>query len=714
MIKCSICEKTIERLSLYYEQDGKLYCKSCYKSMRAKCVICGIVIEDSYYETEQGIRCTDCYKASLPKCRVCGKTIEGNYFTWEDDGSYVCSETCAESLFPKCAACGKLIKNGVRYYSFNNNVYCSEDCVNSVRRKCDVCGRVINGSYYKTDQGICCTDCHKASLPKCRVCGNPIEGKSFTWNEDGSFICSETCLESLLPKCAACGNSMKDGYYELEGRKYCSEDCMDTVRPKCKICGKPVREGIRDKKGNLYCSATCREVDLPICKVCGQRVRGGYELEDGSFCCSDSCLETVLPRCYVCGKPVNGGFSDRDNHIFCSEECFEDTLPTCKHCGKKMHKWIVTQDGQTFCNSDCYDSYKDSLPEIDMNRTLSAEELAFLTGLTKDDCRHFMETNHIDGDQALRIIDVYMDAQNRKLEVPVTIASYLKNGDIYIKLAEHLSDYNTMRGGVKGYGGFVFEELHAASEASSGVSIEVLGNNGPADFLVKDASGRVTYVQAKAGYKPGQIDWEKYRGQIIVVDKGNTALAEDARRAGLIVQESEVYKMEADVVARMQQIESDLLGKVNAPITAHVYSAHQAGLASAKFAAQIGVALNVGKNICDLLEGEKNFKDATKDIVCNGVKIAGNAYVGSMAMTLAQSGANYLAGTIVGTAAKGIAVSAMGTVSSAVAGTVVGAAGSTIVGGLGTVAATVSGVSFAPVAAACVAIGFIGRKCKFW
>lgn len=206
-----------------------------------------------------------------------------------------------------------------------------------------------------------------------------------------------------------------------------------------------------------------------------------------------------------------------------------------------MRSWIKSSDERTFCDEHCYQQFQVSRPKVEMETPLTAEELAYLTGLTVEECDRLMSENQLNGDQALEAIDIFMEALDQKAEVPASIAVCMHNAGIYSKMADNLSKYNTMRGGVKGYGGFVFEELHAADAAAKGVNIEVLGNNGIADFMVTDAFGKQTLVQAKAGYKPHQIDWSRYEGQTIVVDKGNTALANEARAAGLTVEESGIY-----------------------------------------------------------------------------------------------------------------------------------------------------------------------------
>ncbi len=332
---------------------------------------------------------------------------------------------------------------------------------------------------------------------------------------------------------------------------------------------------------------------------------------------------------------------------------------------------------------------------VEMESNLTAKELSYLTGLSEEKCEHFMAVNNMNGDEALKVIDIFMQSLNDHVRVPIEVAGCMNNAGIYTEMARRLNAYNTMRGGVKGYCGFVFEEMHAANAATKGVNISVLGDNGIADFIVKDSSGHETFQQAKAGYKPHQIDWSKYEGQSIIVDKGNTVIASEARSAGLQVEESEIFKRQADVVARAQQLESKITGQKSAPIVGTMVSAHNAGLASAKLAARVGVSMKLGENIYDVLCGNKDFEDATADVIVDGAVLMGGAYLGTAAFTAA--------GTVASTAiADTMAGAAVASTAAAVTNTAVGEA----------VAGAVAGIAAAPlplVIAGGVALGFVGK-----
>lgn len=276
--------------------------------------------------------------------------------------------------------------------------------------------------------------------------------------------------------------------------------------------------------------------------------------------------------------------------------------------------------------------------------------------------------------------------------LPLEIASGIRNADVYGQMATRLGEYNTMRGGTHGYGGFVFEEMHAANEIANGANVKVLGNNGVADFVVKDAMGNERLAQAKAGYTNQSIDWSKYQGQSIVVDRGNKILADKARRAGLEVQESKVSKKQADLIAKVQQCESKVLGKKNAPLTATLAGAHNAGVMNAKMTAKIGVPIKVGENIYDVLAGNKELDEAVEEIVVDSAAMLAGSYVGTGVLTTAGTAMSALSATTGGTLLTS-------TISSATAAAASSAIGSSILAGASAVSSMATAVTSTLVAA---------------
>ncbi len=266
--------------------------------------------------------------------------------------------------------------------------------------------------------------------------------------------------------------------------------------------------------------------------------------------------------------------------------------------------------------------------------------------------------------------------------------------EIYNKMAEGLGSLNTNRGGIKGFKGFVGEEMQAAEATSIGKKTLVLNNNGPADLQYIGKNGHKYYQQVKIGYKPGQIDFSKYKGQTVVIDKGNPyykQLRAEGSKYGVKVVEGNITNSEAKTLAELMQKETSITGAKTATIVPKVAAAHRAGVQSGIKGAQYGAGFSLGSNLVDVACGDKEVKEAAKDVA----KDTAISYAAGYAAGAAGSA---IAGTSVGAAAIGAASTATATV----AGTTVGGA----VIGAGTAAS--AAVASAGVAATSAAVGAIG------
>ena len=131
------------------------------------------------------------------------------------------------------------------------------------------------------------------------------------------------------------------------------------------------------------------------------------------------------------------------------------------------------------------------------------------------------------------------------------------------KMGDGLSRLNTMRGGEKGFKGFVAEEMQAAEYSAQGQSTAVINDNGPADLIFTGKNGRKYLKQMKMGYKPGQIDFSKYKGQTVVVDKGNPyfkQLVKEGKAHGVKVVEGTITNEDAKALSKAMQIETEITG----------------------------------------------------------------------------------------------------------------------------------------------------------
>ena len=271
----------------------------------------------------------------------------------------------------------------------------------------------------------------------------------------------------------------------------------------------------------------------------------------------------------------------------------------------------------------------------------------------------------------------------------------------YQDMGEGLSSLNTMRGGTKGFKGFVMEELEAGKASSLGRKTQVINNNGLADLRHIKADGSEILQQMKSGYKPNQIDFSRYKGQTVVIDKGNAnfkTLQAAGRKAGVKVVEGHIADSEAKALADLMQMETKITGNPNAVVTSNIYSgvkcaeqAHKAGISGAKSGTVAGAGLSVGSNLVALARGKKTVGEAAGDVAVDTVKAGAIGYGASAAGSV-------IASTAVGAAAIETAGAAAAAVSSA---PVIGTA---ITTGVGAVTAASGAIS----AGTATALGAIG------
>lgn len=266
----------------------------------------------------------------------------------------------------------------------------------------------------------------------------------------------------------------------------------------------------------------------------------------------------------------------------------------------------------------------------------------------------------------------------------------------YQKTGEGLSKLNTMRGGTKGFKGFVMEELEAGKASSLGRHTEVINNNGLADLRYIKTDGTEVYLQMKSGYKPGQIDFSRYKGQTVVIDKGNVhfkALQAAGRKAGVKVVEGHVADAEAKALADLMQLETKITGSKNAVVTSNLYSgaqkvsaAHGVGLKSAKSGSVAGAGFSIGNNIVAVAKGNKTVGEAAGDVAIDTVKAGAIGY-----------GAGAVGSVVASTAAGAAAIETVGAAAAAVSSAPV--IGTAITTGVGAVTAAGGAISAGTTAA---------------
>ena len=394
----------------------------------------------------------------------------------------------------------------------------------------------------------------------------------------------------------------------------------------------------------------------------------------------------------------------------------EPFKPRCPHCGTPYTSGI-SEGHVTFCSEPC------ALKATWLSNQFNL--LSEISGLNEQKLAHVLRENKMSLDQFTAKLDEINDVIDKGIAPTSALLHSFHNAETYNTLYNNLKNYNVMRGGKNGFKGFVFEELHATASTVNGTTTKVLGSNQIADFMVLDANGKISYAQAKAGYKGSPIDFKKYEGQTLIVDKGNVELKLRAEKAGLSVIESPISLTQSKKVADIMQLEKKVFEKVtgqarvNAPITSTIVSVGDAALKSARYGGLVSAGYSIGNNTVDLLYGEKTFGEA-------GVAVAKDTAIGTASSIGVGIGVQTasIALQAVATTKAGIAIAGVAsTASTALAGTAIGstvlagtaavgstlAAGSAVVSGVAataigtTLAATTAGAAF--VAGAPIVIG---------
>ena len=280
-------------------------------------------------------------------------------------------------------------------------------------------------------------------------------------------------------------------------------------------------------------------------------------------------------------------------------------------------------------------------------------------------------------------------------------------------LCDNLTELNTMRGGEKGFKGYVAEPFVAHDECLSGKDTIVVNDNGPADLLTMGKNGHIYRKQVKFSASDGKVDFEKYQNQTVIVnnDRSNfKELVNKGKAARVKVVRSNVAEKDVKPVADAMQLETKITQQQNSYVIPKVVQAkevatalHKAGMASAKTGAIFGSGFSLGKNAVKVLSGEKDMSEAVEDVAKDtvvagavgygtgvvGTAIASTSAGAAVAGALSSAGAA-ISGTAVGGAAVGAGTAAIGAIGSAgvaTVGSAVGAVGA-VGGAIGSAAVT--------------------------
>ena len=365
------------------------------------------------------------------------------------------------------------------------------------------------------------------------------------------------------------------------------------------------------------------------------------------------------------------------------------------------------------------------------------ETLIKVSGLSEGECVELVESTGWNIDTTIANINSLITGTIGAMFSKEAIITGIKNAGLYDKLATSLGQLHPGRGGPNGFPGFVFEQLHATSATINGQVTTVINNNGLSDFAIIGPDGKEILAQGKCGCNTISIDFSKYKGQTIVVDKGNELLIQRAKNAGLNVIESDVSAEEAGRLAKLMRLESKITGKPNSVAVPKIQAAmnvakeaHNVGVQTAKTGAQFGGGFSMGSNLVEVISGDKEIGDAAVDVakdtavsavvgygVGAATTIAGNTAVGGAIASTAGSAATAVASTTVGgavIAAGTTAAGAIGSLGTAAVTTTLAAGSATggaiVAAGAATGAAISSGVAAVGTAGAAIGSAVAGTS----
>jgi hypothetical protein len=416
-------------------------------------------------------------------------------------------------------------------------------------------------------------------------------------------------------------------------------------------------------------------------------------------------IESSLSTCPCCND-IAVCMYELAGEFYCSIECVNEQMELICPCCNDIANWKFEFEGEFYCSDECV---KEQMVLFNQAATLCS-----ITGLDPIEVKRTINLNNWTLDDFAKNIDDYLDALSTGSSIPVATVTAFKNAGIFNTLSKNLASLNTMQGGAN-FKGFLFEHLHAANATISGTPTSVIGNNGIADFIIVQPNGKTVLGQAKAGYQNTYIDFQKYKGQTIVVDKGNKELIKRVKAAGLDVIESDVSLKQSKRLSDIMKLESQILRTSNASLTSKIYALNQAGVASAKVGGAAGAGFSIGSNIVDVFSGDKDMKEAGVAVVRDTAIATASSYaIGVAAATpvgTAIAGAVTSAGTgLAGTAVGSTVVAGAGVITGAVTTTtaaVTGAVASSAVG-LGIASATTAVTTAAASAATAVAGTAVG------
>ena len=405
--------------------------------------------------------------------------------------------------------------------------------------------------------------------------------------------------------------------------------------------------GFNDEECEVLLSSCSRSVAIAVKFI--ERIEFNKNGKEEAIRCLKSCnLYDKYLRYKVYG--------DSDNRIVAglySDKCAKDRFKEYNSFPKNN-----TANGNLNAKERTNKEYSEYYPLLSNLIGLNNVEVTELLNAKK-----WTESEAID-----RVIDAYENGTIISSLLP-ELGKCFTTAEAYQRFSEGMQNLNVWRGGESGGKGFVAEHLQALRATTSGTPTIVLNDNGIADLMVKCTDGTIEYQQLKIGYEKGIANLEKYKGQTLILDKGNPNFNEInsvARQSGINVREGLVYKSEANLLSKAMQWETSLVGGKTAYVVPEVSKIYEItkgpGKEAMKTAAISTLAISGTSNTIDYLYGNKSGKEALKDFgydITKNTISAGAMAVGASYMLTTEMGAALME-TSVGKGIAGVASSISG------------------------------------------------------
>jgi len=140
------------------------------KKTMKKCVECKEKIED-YNEQDGNVYCITCYDEKYACCEECSEIKNKNEISYKDE-TYIC-KSCFDRLYSLCDFCDEYKREENCSYDESDKV-CCEDCRYDIYR-CDSCGYFVHSDdTYSCDncERIFCEDCYYNNHSECGIYDN--------------------------------------------------------------------------------------------------------------------------------------------------------------------------------------------------------------------------------------------------------------------------------------------------------------------------------------------------------------------------------------------------------------------------------------------------------------------------------------------------------------------------------------------------------------